>query len=283
MESKISSIHASQRLDSRGNPTVQVRVRTEKSTFQAIVPSGASKGDYEAVELRDGDKEAYHGSGVLKAVSNVNNIIAPALIEKGFHVATDLAKIDHFMIWNGWHEGQEKGVPLYEHIRELSGTLKPYIMPVPFFNVLNGGVHSGNTMAFQELMIAPIGAGSLTDAVRMGSEVYQELKSVVKAKYGPSAIGIGDEGGFAPPISRPSEALDLLVTAFENCGYTGKMKIGIDPASSEFLFDKIYDLGFKDKSSNDEKLSAKELSSLYKELMRDYPIVLLEDPFGQDD
>ncbi len=175
-------------------------------------------------------------------------------------------------------------------------------MPVPFFNVLNGGVHSGNGMAFQEFMIAPIGASSMADAVRMGAEVYQKLKEVVKTKYGSSgavplsplrvlysypksmiAIGIGDEGGFAPPISRPTEALDLLVTAIEQCDYTKKVKIGIDPASQEFLAKDLYNLSFKDPSSHSDKLSAKELGSLYKDLLAKYPIVLLEDPFGQDD
>ncbi|MCJ1357057.1 MAG: hypothetical protein MMC33_007053 [Icmadophila ericetorum] len=177
-----------------------------------------------------------------------------------------------------------RDVPLYEYIRQLSGTRKPYMMPVPFFNVLNGGVHSGNLMAFQEFMIAPVGAQSLTDAVRIGSEVYQELKKVVKAKFGSSATSIGDEGGFAPPISRPSEALDLLVSAVENCGYTGKIRFGIDPASSEFLSNGVYDLGFKDESSNgNDAISAEKLGDLYRELIKKYPIVLLEDPFGQDD
>jgi len=158
-------------------------------------------------------------------------------------------------------------------------------MPVPFFNVLNGGVHSGNLMAFQEFMIAPVGARSLTHAVQMGSEVYQTLKAVIERTFDGAATGVGDEGGFAPPISKPHEALDLLVTAIDECGYTGLVKIGVDPASSEFFSSDIYDLGFKHlpSPSSDTKLSATQLSQLYRELIAKYPIVLLEDPFAEDD
>ncbi|TVY16170.1 Enolase [Lachnellula arida] len=305
--SLISAITAAQRLDSRG-------------VFKAIVPSGASKGDYEAVELRDGDQKTYHGQGVLKAISNVETIIRPALIAEKFKVF-DLESIDGFMRkLDGTSDKSKLGanailgvsmacaragaaakvgfrflavtkfkteayrrkdVPLYDFIRLLSGTPLPYVMPVPFFNVLNGGMHSGNSMAFQEFMIAPVGAKSFTDAVRMGSEVYQELKSVLKSKFGGSAIGVGDEGGFAPPISRPEEALDLLIEAVERCNYTGKVKFGIDPASQEFLLDRFYDLGFK--SSDSKKMSSADMQSLYHELIKKYPVVLLEDPFGQDD
>lgn len=176
-------------------------------------------------------------------------------------------------------------------------------MPVPFFNVLNGGVHSGNKMAFQETMIAPVGASSITEAIQMGSEVYQELKKVLVKKFGPSgkllfnflqiskrsftnssnqAIGIGDEGGFAPPISQPHEALDLLVQAVSNAGYTGKIKFAIDPASSEFWRDGKYDLGFKDEGNSNIQ-SPSELMKLYHSLLENYPIVLLEDPFAEND
>jgi enolase len=154
-------------------------------------------------------------------------------------------------------------------------------MPVPFFNVLNGGVHSGNTMAFQEIMIAPTGATSITQAVQMGAETYHALKSVITKKFGPSATGIGDEGGFAPPISQPHEALDLLVEAVEKAGYTGKIKFAMDPASSEFFRDGKYDLGIKDKTS--EKLTPDGLGDLYRSLFEKYPLVLLEDPFAEDD
>jgi len=154
-------------------------------------------------------------------------------------------------------------------------------MPVPFFNVLNGGVHSGNTMAFQEFMIAPVGASSMAGAVQMGAEVYQELKGVITEKFGKSAIGIGDEGGFARPISQPHEALDLLMEAIKKAGHEGKVKFGIDPASSEFFKDEKYDLGFKWNESHPMEPSA--IADLYRELVKKYPLVLLEDPFAQDD
>lgn len=154
-------------------------------------------------------------------------------------------------------------------------------MPVPFFNVLNGGVHSGNTMAFQEFMVAPTGASSITQAVQSAAEVYQELKAIIVRKFGRSAIGIGDEGGFAPPISHPSEALDLLVEALQKSGLEGQIKIGIDPASSEFFKDDKYDLGFKSQSTDSKTNS--EMATLYNELIEKYPVILLEDPFAQDD
>lgn len=154
-------------------------------------------------------------------------------------------------------------------------------MPVPFFNVLNGGVHSGNTMAFQEFMIAPTRASSITQAIQWAAEVYQELKAIITDKFGMSGIGIGDEGGFAPPISHPSEALDLLVEAFRRSGHEGSFKIGIDPASSEFFKHDKYDLGFKSRNSNPK--TDHEMAKLYDELIEKYPIALLEDPFAQDD
>jgi len=302
----ITHIEAAQRLDSRGKPTVQVCVTTEKGIFRALVPSGASKGQYEALELRDGDKSVYHGNGVLKSVHNVNEILAPTIVARKFDVGKDLAAIDALMReMDGTADKRklganailgismacaragaaDQGVPLFEFLRQISNSHKPYIMPVPFFNVLNGGVHSGNLMAFQEFMIAPVGASSLTHAVQMGSEIYQTLKDVIKAKFGASATGIGDEGGFAPPISQPHEALDLLITAIEKCDYVGRVKIGIDPASSEFFRSEVYDLGFKNESSQklDVKLSPFQLSELYQQLIDKYPIVLLEDPFAEDD
>ncbi|KAH8817392.1 Enolase, C-terminal TIM barrel domain-containing protein [Xylogone sp. PMI_703] len=255
----MKSISAAQRLDSRGKPTVQVCVKTENGVFKAIVPSGASKGDYEACELRDEDSTAYGGNGVLKAVHNVENVIAPALLRSGFDVGTELRKIDALMReLDGTPDKTKLGanailavsmacaragaaaqnIPLYEFLR------RSYVLPVPFFNVLNGGVHS-----------------MITDRK--------------------PATGIGDEGGFAPPISKPQEALELLTTAVANCNYTGQIKFAIDPASSEFFHMNTYNLGFKGQS--EDLLSPRELSGLYRELMNDYPLVLLEDPFAQDD
>ncbi|KAL1984225.1 hypothetical protein VTN96DRAFT_9359 [Rasamsonia emersonii] len=299
----ISSIRAAQRLDSRGKPTVQVSVTTGKGTFTALVPSGASVGSYEAVEIRDGNPKAYGGNGVLMAVHNVQHVIGPVLIEQKFDVRKDLSKIDEFMVkLDSTHSKQKLGVnailgvsmacaragaagkdvPLYEFLRQEAEMEPSYILPVPFFNVLNGGAHAGNSMAFQEFMIAPVGAEDIAQAVQVGCEVYQELKKVLARKYGPSATTIGDEGGFAPPITHPSEALDLLTTAVEAAGHTGKVKFAIDPAASEFFkSDRLYDIGFK--TDRPHELFPNQLSDLYKQLLKDYPIILVEDPFSQDD
>ncbi|KAI7975923.1 hypothetical protein EIK77_002483, partial [Talaromyces pinophilus] len=269
--------------------------------FTALVPSGASVGAYEAHELRDGDKQAYNGNSVLKAVHNVEQIIGPELIRQKFSVS-DLEKIDQFMIKLDGTKNKEKlganailgvsmacaragaaakGVPLYQYLRDIAETSRPYILPIPFFNVLNGGRHSGNVMAFQEFMIAPVAAQSVTEAVQWGSEIYQALKGVIVEKFGTSAVGIGDEGGFAPPITKPTEALDLLITAVKNAGHEGKVKFAIDPASSEFYTEGKYNLGFKTNDSNN--LSSEELRALYQSLLKSYPICLLEDPFAEDD
>ena len=305
--SHITRIWAAQRLDSRGKPTVQVWLTTAHGTFSAIVPSGASKGDYEAVELRDGNKDAFNGNGVTKAVANVNQLLGPRLIEQKFDVARDLKKIDRFMC--NLDASEAKGnlganailgismaccragaaaqrVPLYEFLANEAiagmGKQTAYVMPVPFFNVLNGGVHSGNSMAFQEFMIAPTGATSMAHAVQIGAEVYTQLKSTITTKYGKAATGIGDEGGFAPPISEPHEALDLLMEAIKAAGHEHQVKIGIDPASSEFLTsDGKYNMGMK--WDRPKELSSSEMIDLYHSLLERYPIVLLEDPFAQDD
>lgn len=299
----IKSITAKQRLDSRGNPTIQTLVVTSTGTFSSLVPSGASKGDYEAVELRDGDDHMYHGKSVLTAVRNVNEILGPAICEAGFDPATDLGKIDDLMIkLDGTDDKSKLGanailsismamarsgaaarnIPLYEFIANEAGMRTDrYVLPVPFFNVLNGGDHSGNSMAFQEFMIAPIGASSTTEAIRFAAETYASLKNVIVAKSGKSAIGIGDEGGFAPPIYHPNEALDLLTQAIERAGHTDKISIGIDPASQSFFEDGLYNIGYKTDSP--QRMQPSELAQLYRSLLQSYPIVLLEDPFGQDD
>lgn len=299
----IQSIRASQRLDSRGKPTVQVDLKTSHGTFRALVPSGASKGDYEAVELRDGDPSAFQGNGVTKACDSVNCILGPKVIESGLDPARDLKKIDELMIRLDGSADKSKlganailaismaaaragaasrGVELYEFLAD-EGALptNEYVMPVPFMNVLNGGDHSGSPMAFQEFMIAPTGATSFTEAVQWNAETYMALKSIVQEKYGKAAIGLGDEGGFAPPIDHPEEALDLLIAAIAKAGHEGKIKIGIDPASQSFFQKGGYNLGFKTDEPN--VLDAAELGKVYRQLLDKYPIVLLEDPFGQDD
>lgn len=303
MVSTILSIKASQRLDSRGKPTVQVRIVTNHGTFSSIVPSGASKGDYEAVELRDGDSSFYHGDGVSKAIHNVESLLGPVIIQAGLSPGTQLKEIDRIMIEMDGTEDKsrmganailgismaaaragaaESGIPLYRFLAREAGMEKGrFVLPVPFMNVLNGGDHSGNTMAFQEFMIAPVGAHSFREAVRLGSETYTCLKRLIVAKHGASAIGLGDEGGFAPPIYRPTEALDLLVQAIADAGHEGKIKIGIDPASQSFEKDGTYNIGYKTGGS--EVMSGTQLADLYNSLLAKYPIVLLEDPFGQDD
>ncbi|KAI5303810.1 hypothetical protein KEM56_007166 [Ascosphaera pollenicola] len=299
----IRKVRAAQRLDSRGNPTVQVTVITGKGKFTDIVPSGASKGAYEAVEIRDKDDKYYHGKGVLTAIRNINKTLGPALVEKGYDVVKDREAIDKFLIrQDGTPDKSKYGanailgismavtraaaagkdLPLYEYIRQESYLATYWVLPTPFFNVLNGGKHSGGSMAFQEFMIAPIGAKDFADAVRIGSETYHSLKSIVAEKYGQAATSVGDEGGFSPPISKPQEALDLLVQAAKDAGHENDIAFGIDPASTEFYkSDGTYNLGFK--TNTPEILTSAQLAALYHDLISKYPIILLEDPFAQDD
>jgi len=302
----ISKIHARSVYDSRGNPTVEVDLITETGLHRAIVPSGASTGQHEAVELRDGDKTKWGGKGVTKAVANVNDVIAPALIKAGLDIK-DQAAVDKFLneLDGTANKGKlganailgvslavakaaaaEKGVPLYVHISDLAGTKKPYVLPVPFQNVLNGGSHAGGRLAFQEFMIVPSSAPTFEEAMRQGAEVYQKLKTLAKKKYGQSAGNVGDEGGVAPDIQTAEEALDLVTEAIEAAGYTGKVHIAMDVASSEFYKEdaKKYDLDFKNPDSDPSKwLTYQELADLYKKLAEKYPIVSIEDPFAEDD
>ena len=242
------------------------------------------------------------GKGVTKAVENVNTIIAPALIGKD---PTDQKTIDDLMIELDGTKNKgklganailavsmavskagaaEKGVPLYKHIADLAGNGK-LVLPVPAFNVINGGSHAGNKLAMQEFMILPVGASTFAEAMRMGSEVYHNLKSVIKAKYGQDACNVGDEGGFAPNIQENKEGLELLKEAIEKAGYTGKIKIGMDVAAAEFYTeDKMYDLDFKTENNDGSmKKTGEEMIEMYKEFCSEYPIVSIEDPFDQDD
>jgi enolase len=300
----ITRIHARQIFDSRGNPTVEVDIHTEKGRFRAAVPSGASTGVHEAVELRDGDKTSYVGKGVSKAVANVNEIIAPALIESGLKV-TAQRDIDDFLIkLDGTpNKGKlganailsvsmavaeaaavEKGVPLYQHLAEIAGVPPPYILPTPAFNVINGGSHAGNKLAFQEFMLLPVGASTFTEAMKIGTETYHTLKKVISAKYGIDAVNFGDEGGFAPNVSGAEDSLELISEAIKKAGYEGKIKIALEVASSEFYKDGKYDLDFKNPNSDPSKwLTGIELADLYISYIKKYPIVSIEDPFDQDD
>lgn len=270
--------------------------------YRSAVPSGASTGIYEALELRDGDKSVYGGKGVLYAVKNINDILAPKFIGVDVRNQVD---VDSLMLELDGTPNKSKlganailgvslsvcragagakGMPLYKHIQELSG-IKELVMPVPAFNVINGGSHAGNSLAMQEFMILPVGATSFAEALRMGSEVYHVLKGIIKTKYGQDACNVGDEGGFAPNVQDNREGLVLLVDAIEKAGFTGKVKIGMDVAASEFFTkDGKYDLNFK-KQPNDgaHVLSAQSLCDLYKEFVKDFPIVSIEDPFDQDD
>ncbi|KAF2671275.1 enolase [Microthyrium microscopicum] len=302
----ITSIKARSVYDSRGNPTVEVDIITETGLHRAIVPSGASTGSHEACELRDGDKSKWGGKGVTKAVANVNDVIAPALIKEAIDIK-DQTKVDNFLKELDGTENKtklganailgvsmavakaaavEKGVPLYTHISDLAGTKKPFVLPVPFMNVLNGGSHAGGRLAFQEFMIVPCEAPSFSEAMRQGAEVYQVLKSLAKKKYGQSAGNVGDEGGVAPDIETAEEALDLIAEAIETAGYTGKVKIAMDVASSEFYKteEKKYDLDFKNPDSDKSKwITYEQLADQYKTLAKKYPIVSIEDPFAEDD
>lgn len=291
-------------IDSRGNPTVEVDIVTPKGLFRAGVPSGASTGIHEAVELRDKDDSKWVGKGVDKAVANVNDVIGPELIKSGIPV-TSQKEIDDFLIkLDGTpNKGKlganailgvsiavakagagEKGVPLYAYLSELSNTKKPYVLPAPAMNVINGGSHAGNSLAFQEFMIVPTGAKTFTEAIRMGTEVYHNLKKVIKSKYGIDATNVGDEGGFAPNVKSADEALDLLLEAISKAGYEGKVNISLDVASSEFYKDGKYDLDFKNPNSDPSKwISGKELAQIYMGYIKKYPIISIEDPFDQDD
>ncbi|XP_056283962.1 gamma-enolase isoform X2 [Pseudoliparis swirei] len=298
----IVSVVAREILDSRGNPTVEVDLRTEKGLFRAAVPSGASTGIYEALELRDGDKSRYKGKGVLKAVGHINDTLGPALIASGVSVA-EQETLDNLMIEMDGTENKsqfganailgvslavckagasEKDVPLYRHIADLAGNTE-LVLPVPAFNVINGGSHAGNKLAMQEFMVLPVGAESFKEALRIGSELYHTLKGVIQEKYGQDATNVGDEGGFAPNILENSEALELLQTAIEKAGFTDKVVIGMDVAASEFYRDGKYDLDFKSPPDPERRISGEELADIYQGFVNNYPVVSIEDPFDQDD
>ncbi|KAJ1057127.1 hypothetical protein FZC27_7569g145 [Saccharomyces cerevisiae] len=301
----VSKVYARSVYDSRGNPTVEVELTTEKGVFRSIVPSGASTGVHEALEMRDEDKSKWMGKGVMNAVNNVNNVIAAAFVKANLDVKDQKAVDDFLLSLDGTANksklganailgvsmaaaraaAAEKNVPLYQHLADLSKSkTSPYVLPVPFLNVLNGGSHAGGALALQEFMIAPTGAKTFAEAMRIGSEVYHNLKSLTKKRYGASAGNVGDEGGVAPNIQTAEEALDLIVDAIKAAGHDGKIKIGLDCASSEFFKDGKYDLDFKNPNSDKSKwLTGPQLADLYHSLMKRYPIVSIEDPFAEDD
>nr|WP_319472690.1 phosphopyruvate hydratase [uncultured Sphaerochaeta sp.] len=294
----IEFIEAREILDSRGNPTVEVDVILEDGSMgRAAVPSGASTGVHEAVELRDGDKSRYLGKGVLKAVDNVNNIIAPEL--EGMD-SLDQVAIDRAMIALDGTPNKAKlganailgvsmavaraaadylGLPLYKYL----GAYHACTLPVPMANILNGGAHSDNKVDFQEFMVMPIGAASLREGLRMTAEVFHNLKSVLKGrKYNTS---VGDEGGFAPDLQSNEEALEVIMEAIKAAGYTtgrdGDFMIALDPASSE-LYDektKTYTLRW----STGDKLTSAQMVDLWEDWANRYPIISIEDGMAEDD
>lgn len=307
----IRTLKAREILDSRGNPTIEVDLATDKGLFRAAVPSGASTGIYEALELRDKDPLRYLGKGVLTAVKNVNEIIAPKLFGKSVLEQAELDKLMYEELdgsqneW-GWSKAKLganailavsmaicrasaacKNQTLYQRVAELAG--KPtdkFVLPVPAFNVINGGSHAGNGLPCQEFMILPTGASSFREALQIGAEVYHTLKKVIQEKYGQDATNVGDEGGFAPNVTESAEALEVLMTAIEKSGHKDKVKLGTDIAASEFYDSetKKYDLYWKDKEKKGKHLmTTEELAQYFKGWTEKYPMVSIEDPFDQDD
>jgi enolase len=289
---KISHIHGRQVFDSRGNPTVEVDVTLESGAFgRAAVPSGASTGEHEAVELRDGG-EAYGGKGVSTAVANVNGEIAAAAVGRD---AADQAGLDHALIeLDGTDtkarlganailgvslaaaraQAADAGVPLYRHLGGEPATL----LPTPMMNVMNGGAHADNPVDFQEFMIVPVGASSFAQAMRMGTETYHRLKATLHERG--LATGVGDEGGFAPNLESNEAPLELLVAAIEAAGYTpgSDIAIALDPAASEFYEDGAYNL-----RGEGRRLSSAEMVDYWAALIERYPIISLEDGMAEDD
>lgn len=294
MNKSIKEIKAREILDSRGNPTVEVEVKLEDGTVgRSGVPSGASTGIHEALELRDGDKKRYNGKGVLQAVDNVNKLIAPEIC--GLRVF-DQAGLDQKLIaLDGTPNKNRLGanailgvslaaaraaalslkLPLYRYL----GGLGARVLPVPMFNILNGGVHANwQGTDLQEFMIAPVGAPSLREAVRWGSEVYQSLKSVLKNRG--YSTGVGDEGGFAPALKKNSEAVELIVEAIEKAGYKPRedVALALDAAASSFYEDGLYNLRTEGK-----KVRAEDIVEMYKSWVENYPVFSIEDGLAEDD
>jgi enolase len=289
---KIVLVHGREILDSRGNPTVEAEVTLANGIVgRAAVPSGASTGKHEAVELRD-ETKAYGGLGVMKAVANINVALAKAL--KGMD-CRDQEAIDHAMlVLDGTPDKRRlganallpvsiaasraaataAGVMPFEYLAKLTGQ-KP-LLPVPFANVINGGRHAAGRLKIQEFMIVPTGARTFSEATQMIAETYHALAALVEERYGAAATHVGDEGGFAPPLETPEEALELVMAAIKKAGHKEQMMLALDPAASAFYADRRYDLG-------QETLAPEQLVQYWKGLVTKYPVISLEDPFEQDD
>ncbi len=282
---KINNVKARQIIDSRGNPTVEVDVYTKSGMGRAAVPSGASTGKYEALELRDGN-DHYHGKGVLKAVSNVNEKISKIVVGKNVE---DQREIDEAMITLDGTENKSNlganailavslavarcaadslDIPLISYLDE-----KAHILPVPLFNIINGGAHAPNELDFQEFMVAPVEAGSFAEAVKMGSETYHELEILLGGKQ-----SVGDEGGFSPAMKKVSEPLDAIVKAVENLGYEKEVKLALDCAPSYF-----YHFETNQYHLEGQKLDTDRMVDFYEDLVDTYPLVSIEDPMFEED
>lgn len=294
---QIIGLHAREIMDSRGNPTIEVEVLTVSGAFgRAAVPSGASTGQNEAIELRDGDKGRFGGKGVLKAVQNVNEIIAKEIVG---HLVTDQVAIDKAMIAldgtaNKSNLGANailgvslavakagaalSGLPLYRYI----GGVNARVLPIPMMNIINGGSHSDAPIAFQEFMIRPIGASSFSEGIRMGAEIFHSLKKVLHDRGLSTAVG--DEGGFAPTLTGTEDALDSIITAIKNAGYTPgtQVTIALDCAASEFFKDGIYDYS-KFEGPNGAKRNSQQQAEYLASLVEKYPIDSIEDGMDEAD
>ncbi|KAF8402721.1 hypothetical protein HHK36_010810 [Tetracentron sinense] len=324
--SVITKINARQILDSRGIPTVEVDLYTNKGMFRAATPSGTSTGMYEAVELRDGDKGTYLGNSVYRAITNINKKISEALIgmDPTLQSQIDQAMIDLDKTENKGELGanailavsiaackagaaeKEAWFFIYKHIADLSGKTS-LILPVPAFTVISGGKHAGNNLAIQGIMILPIGADTFKEAMQMGSETYHHLKAVITEKCGANGCNVGEDGGFAPNISRQvfsssdaicwnvklvilvvciffREGLDFVKDAIDRTGYNERIKIALDAASTDFCIGTKYDLDFKSPNKSGQNFkSGEDMVEMYTQLCADYPIVSIEEPFDKED
>lgn len=290
--SKILAVKARQVLDSRGNPTVECDIKSNDGVFRASVPSGASTGANEALELRDHKKE-FLGNGVMRAVNNINLILAKKL--KGRN-PTAQEELDNLMIKLDGTQNKSKlganamlavsmalsragaaakDMQLYEHVGKLYGT-KKFTLPIPAFNIINGGKHAGNKLDIQEYMILPTGAKNFAEALRMGSEIYHTLKKSLENHFGKTAINVGDEGGFAPPLTCIEEPFDYITDAIIKLGYWKKVKLGIDCASTTYWKHGTYYLEGKEYTPD-------KLADKYADLVDGYPLVSIEDPFYEED